>query len=244
MMPVNTVIIEDNPVNRNRIVHLIEVYCPLLEIAAVADNVETGIHAIREHQPGLVILDVELPDGNGFDILNYFSPVSFKVIFFTAHLKYAYQAIKFNAIDFLAKPVSIPELVIAVEKVVAAIPDDDYYKRLENARLQYNNPMKVILPEPSGFSVTETKDIIKLEADQSYTHFFLSDRKKMTFHRVLKCFEDLLAVHPNFMRVHRSHLVNLDHVMSFSVHGLIKLSDGLTAPLGDSYREKFEEYFR
>lgn len=243
MTPVKTIVIEDNPVNSDRLVHLVGDHCPDLEIAAIAETVEAGISAIREHQPRLVFLDVELPDGTGFDLLKYFYPVSFKVIFFTAHVKYAYQAIKFNAIDYLVKPVSISDLKEAVVKVTSSLPDEAYGRRLENARLQYNDPSKIILPEPSGFSVFEIRDIIKLEADLTYTHFFMTGRRKFTYHRVLKNFEDLLGIHPNFMRVHRSHLVNLDHVQSYSGQGLIKLSEGMTAPLGDSYRERFESFF-
>jgi two-component system LytT family response regulator len=146
--------------------------------------------------------------------------------------------------DYLVKPVRIADLTDSVAKVLSSIPDDDYGKRLETARLQFNDPSRIILPEPAGFTVIETKDIIKLEADLTYTHFFLTGRRKLTYHRVLKSFEDLLGIHPNFMRVHRSHLVNLDHVQSYSTQGVIKLTDGLTAPLGDSFREKFEDYFR
>ncbi len=242
-MIIRSLIVEDNPDNSDRLMHLVDEYCPDLEIVGTAGTVESGINAIRELKPQLVFLDVELTDGTGFDVLKFFNPVNFKVIFFTAHLKYAYQAIKFNAVDYLAKPVSIAGLREAVTRVMATLPDDEYRIRIENARLQYNDPSRIIVPDAGGFFIIDAADIIKLEADQTYTHFFLTDRRKHTCHRLLKSFEDLLSIHPNFMRVHRSHLINLNHVRAYSTQGVIKLTDGLTSPLGDSYRERFEGYF-
>ncbi|MEI7983915.1 MAG: LytTR family DNA-binding domain-containing protein [Bacteroidota bacterium] len=243
MERVKTVIVEDNPLNHQRLRHLIDEYCPQLEVLAVSETVELAICVIRDHNPSLIFLDVELPDGTGFEILEYFKPVQFKVIFFTGHLKYAYKAIKFNAIDFLLKPVRISDLVDAVNKAIATHPDEEYSRRLDAARLQFTDTSKVILHEASGFTIIDASEIIKLEANANYTNLYLTGQRMLSYCKILKDFEEILQPHPNFMRVHRSHLINIDHVVTFSKQGVIKLTEGITAALGDSYREKFLEYF-
>ncbi len=238
-----TVIVEDNPHNYHRLKELVEKFCPELQVVEIAESVAKAKEVIEKNDPQIVFLDVELPDGSGFDILEYFRPVRFKVIFFTGHLIYAYQAIKFNAIDFLLKPVSIADLKAAVEKALSAKPDEDYQRRVEAAALQFSEPDKIVLHESSGFKVLEAKNIIQLQANGSYTIFYLTGNQQLSYCKILKEFEDLLQTHKDFMRVHRSHIINLSHVQSFSAQGVIRLTDGIIASLGDSYRERFLEYF-
>lgn len=239
-----TVIVEDNQLNRDRLLQLISEYCPSLVIVSVAGSVTEAIECIRSDRPDLVFLDVELPDGAGFDVLEFFKPIDFRVVFCTGHTKYAYQAIKFNAVDYLVKPVSIRELVDAVSKVTIGRPDNEYAGKIEAARRQAADPTKIVLHDSAGFSVVEINEIIKLEADGNYTSLFLTGQRKLTYYRILKEFEGILGIHANFMRVHRSYMINLDHVRSYSAQGVIRLSDGLTASLGDSFRENFLASFK
>lgn len=244
MNKLNAVIVEDLPSNYQLLQSLLKAHCQEVNVVAVAENVKQAIKVIRQVEPHLVFLDIELPDGTGFDILNQFIPVPFKVIFVTGHQEYAYQAIKFHAVDFILKPISINELVEAVGTVVSNGIDGTYQMRIENVIHQLSNPDKITLMDSNGFVVIEIREIIKLEANGNYTDIYLTGQRKLTYCRILKEFSDLLKNHPDIFRTHRSYLVNLAHVKSFTNQGIIKLSEDNTAHLGDSCREKFISYFR
>jgi len=244
MKKLNAIIVEDLPSNQKLLHNLLKTHCPDVDIVAMAENVKDAVKVIREVDPQLVFLDIELPDGNGFDILNQFIPVPFKVIFVTGHQEYAYQAIKFHAADFILKPISINELVAATETVKNNGVDERYQTRIENVVRQLSNPDKITLMDSNGFVVIELAEIIKLEANGNYTDIYLTGQRKMTYCRILKEFVDLLQNNTEFFRTHRSYLVNLAHVKSFTNQGVIKLTDDNTAHLGDSCRERFMTYFK
>jgi len=244
MKKLNAIIVEDLPSNQKLLHNLLKTHCPDVDIVAMAENVKDAVKVIREVDPQLVFLDIELPDGNGFDILNQFIPVPFKVIFVTGHQEYAYQAIKFHAADFILKPISINELVEAAETVKNNGLDGTYQRRIETVVRQLSNPDKITLMDSNGFVVIELSEMIKLEANGNYTDIYLTGHRKMTYCRILKEFVDLLQNNTEFFRTHRSYLVNLAHVKSFTNQGVIKLTDDNTAHLGDSCRERFMTYFK
>ncbi len=244
MEKIRTVIVEDNILNSRRLQQLITKYCQGLQIIEIAGDVVNAISAIQTHKPGLVFLDIELPDGSGFDVLEHFKPVPFKVIFFTGHMIYAYQAIKFHAVDFLLKPVRIADLVEAVQLATSSQPGEEYARKIDATVKQFSDPAKIILHESTGFTIVDISEIIMLEAEANYTHFYLTDHRKLTYCRILKEFEELLKIHPQFMRVHRTYLINLDHVVSYTSQGVIKLKEGILASLGNSFRDAFLQYFR
>jgi len=239
-----TIIVEDNLLNSRRLRQLILKYCPELAVMDCATDVKSAISLIETVKPDLVFLDVELPDGSGFDVLEHFSPVPFKVIFFTGHMIYAYQAIKFHALDFLLKPVRILDLMESVKLATSSHPNEEYDRKIEAAVRQFSDPAKIIMHESTGFTIVDVSEIIMLEAEANYTHFYLTDHRKLNYCRILKEFEGLLKIHPQFMRVHRSYLINLDHVVSYSSQGVIKLKEGILASLGNSFRDAFLQYFR
>ena len=244
MTSLKTIIVEDNPINYQRLKQLLTDHCEDVLVEGFAGTVEDAIKIIKKTNPGLVFLDIELPDGTGFDVLNFFKPLPFKVIFITGHQEYAYQAIKFHAADFLLKPVNISELVDAVKLITTTGIDDEYRNKIESVRHQLANQNKITLLGSNGFDIIEISEIIKLEADGQYTNIYLIGKKKMTYSRILKEFADLLSNHNNFIRTHRSFIVNLDHVKSFSLEGVIKLSEDHTAHLGDTYKEEFRSIFK
>lgn len=243
METLKTIIVEDNLLNQKQLSRLIREYCPEIQLSGTASTVEEAVKSIHDHSPDLVFLDVELPDGTGFDVLNHFNPLPFKVIFFSGHLNYAYEAIKFHAVDFLCKPVKINDLINAVKIVTEKHLNEDYRLNLDIAKRQFEDPSRLILHEVSGFTIIETVEIIKLEANGNYTDLYLTGGRKLTYCRILKDFEELLESHSNFMRVHKSFLINLNHVKSYSRQGEIKLTEEVTANLGDKYRNRFKEYF-
>jgi two-component system, LytTR family, response regulator len=243
MEPIKAIIVDDVRTNRERIRELLNGYCPQVDVVGVADSVNSSIKLISEQKPDIVFLDVELGDGTGFDVLQAFQPVPFKVIFFTGHMEYAFQAIKFHAVDYLLKPIVIKELVNAVDLAGKQILDGAYQNRLEGARRQFLNPEQITIFDSSGFQVIPVNDIIKLEADANYTHLYLTGNRKLTYCRILKEFADLLKNHDQFIRTHKSYIVHLSHVKSYSHQGVIKLTEGLSANLGDTYRDNFLVWF-
>jgi two-component system, LytTR family, response regulator len=240
---IRAIIVDDVQTNQRRLKELLTEHCPVIEVVNVAETVSASIAIIQETRPDLVFLDVELPDGTGFDILQAFNPVPFKVIFFTGHMEYAFQAIKFHAVDYLLKPIVIKELIEAVDLAGKQILNGAYQARIEGARRQFLNPDQTTIFDSNGFQVIPFNEIIKLEADANYTHMYLTGNRKLTYCRILKEFADLLKNHDPFIRTHKSFIVHLSHVKSYSHQGVIKLTDGLTASLGDTYREEFMQHF-
>src|ERR1039457_172531 len=139
MESITAVIVEDLPSNQKLLKNLLETHCRAVKVVATAANIKDAVSVLREVKPQLVFLDIELPDGSGFDILNHFSPIPFKVIFVTAHQEYAYQAIKFHAVDFILKPIGIKEVVESVDSVIVDRMDKTYQKKIENVMRQLSN---------------------------------------------------------------------------------------------------------
>jgi len=244
MGKLNAVIVEDNTANPVLLQNLLKTYCQDVNIAAVAENIEEAVKVIAEVAPHVVFCDIDLPDGNGFDILDHFKPLPFKVIIISGNQEYAYKAIKYHPVDFILKPIRINELVYAVNAVTRSGKKENVRTRSENVNGTVSYPDKITLLDSTGHVVIETREIIKLEANRNYTDVYLVGNRKMTFCRLLKEFVDLLESHPEFVRTHRSHLVNITQVKSCSKQGLIKLTEDRTAQLGNSYRKKFLSCFR
>lgn len=244
MNVLKTIIVEDIPSNSRLLKEMLSSYCKVIQVVGIAENVKEAIQLITKIPPDLVFLDVELPDGNGFDVLNHFDSFAFKVIFFTGHLEYAYQAIKFHAVDYLHKPVKVDDLIDSVRHVSELIVDDNYRRKLQHANSQFRDPTRIILHEVSGFTVVETNEIIKLVASGNYTDIFLTKKRKYTYCKILKDFEGLLEYCPDFMRVHKSYLINLKYVKAYNNQGVITLIEGHTAKLGESYKSRFIDSIR
>jgi len=244
MTGIKTIIVEDNKIDQRLLTHALEKYCDDIRVLGIAENKEDAINLIEENSPDLVILDVELPDGTGFDILNFFIPVTFKIIFVTGHMEYAYKAFKFQAIDFLLKPLDVKELIKAIKAIPKGEVDDHYRSKIEGFRRQILDPDKILLMDSNGFLVLDPSEIIQIEANGNYTDIYLVGNRKLTYCKILREFEEFLKLHKNFIRTHRSFIVNLDHVKSFSRQGVIKMTEDHAAHCGDSFKEEFLSYFK
>ena len=243
---IRAVVIDDEKLARDVICNYLAEYCPDVEIVAEASSVKTGYAAIQKTTPDLIFLDVEMPDGQGFDILNMFEKIDFKIVFVTAYSEYAIKAFRFSAVDYLLKPVKIDELVDAVARVRSAGPagiNTEIINSLLN-NLRSNSPRQstLIIPNIKGFEVLRVSEIIMCQADGYCTNFHLSGSRKVVSSKTLKHFDGLLE-DQNFLRVHHSYLVNLDHVTGYTRQGEILLSEGLKAFLGDSYKTEFVRRF-
>ncbi len=212
-----TIIIDDEIDAIKSIESIIIEYCPDISIVGKACSVIEGIKEIQNKNPDLVFLDIEMPQGNGFNILESIPERNFEVIFITAYNHYAIKAIKFSALDYILKPIDIDELINAVKKVeqskdIHSKAYNRYNVLFEN--LKTSSPCKLAVPTTKGMKYIYTKDIIRIEADGSYSNIFLKDGNKLMVSKNLKKFQELL-IDKNFFRIHNSNLVNLEHVKEY-----------------------------
>jgi two-component system LytT family response regulator len=183
MKKLKTIVIDDEPNAVEFICSVIKEYCPQLELTGKAGDVTGGVQKINETKPDLVFLDVEMPNGTGFDLLTHFPEKDFEVIFITAFNHYAIQAIKFSAVDYILKPVNISEFIEAVNKVVqkrtnATYSGNDNLKvLLEN--LKSPSPSRLAIPTADGMEYLNPREIIRIEAERSYSWFFINGGRKI-----------------------------------------------------------------
>jgi two-component system, LytTR family, response regulator len=244
---INTIIIDDEPDAVDFISSIIGEYCPDLKVTGKAHNVKDGVKLINDIKPDLVFLDVEMPNGTGFDLLTFFPEKNFDVVFITAFNHYAIKAIKFSAIDYILKPINISEFVEAVNKVIhkkatnTFLGNENFEALMENIRTSH--PTRLVIPTSDGREYLNPNDIIRIEADRSYSWFFINDKRKILVSKHLKEFQDLLNDR-NFFRPHNSHLINLDFVKKFVRHdgGYIEMTDGAQVPISRNRKDLFLEH--
>lgn len=214
-----TLIIEDEQKSREMLATLINEHIPQINIVGLGKNVAEGVNLIKTLQPELLFLDISMPDGTGFDVLEQTQGFKFDIIFATATDKHALKAIKYSACDYLLKPIDIDELKLAVEKLLqkrsSSIPSMENLQFLiQNLKRTDDHYSKITLPTGNAYEIVNIKDIIRCEADGSYTVFFLVGGKKLMVSASLKHYEDLLPGH-DFIRIHHHHLINMNHVIRF-----------------------------
>ena len=237
------VIIDDEKKAVETIKIIIEEYIPNCTVVGFAYSAFDGIKVIQETQPDLVLLDIEMPVNNGFDMLELIPNKNFETIFITAYDQYAIKAIRFSAFDYLLKPVSIDSLKQSLEIFTnqRQRKDNERYQVLESV-LSEPQPSKIALAYSKGIQYISLKNIIYLSADRSYTTFHLVGGEQLLLtNRSLTEFESLLE--PDFFRIHRSFLINLNHVDKFSNEdgGLVIMSNKDDILVSRRRRELFIE---
>jgi two-component system, LytTR family, response regulator len=244
---IRTIIIDDEDHARETLIMLLQENCPLVMIVGEASGVESGIKMIRETHPDLVLLDIQLSDGTGFDLLSRVSPVNFKVIFVTAHDNYTIQAFKFSAVDYLLKPVIRAELTDAVRRATELVQQQfniQLHALEENIRSMAGEKHKIILKTSDNIYLIEQNDIISCESDGCYTVFYTTRGEKIMVTGILKEFDELLGA-SGFYRIHKSYLINLRHVIRFEKQdgGFVVLSDDRKVPVASRKREELIQVF-
>jgi two-component system, LytTR family, response regulator len=245
---IKAILIDDESSARETMRHQLGKYVPRVEVLGEADSVESGIALIRSTHPDLVFLDVELPIGSGFDILDATQDLNFQVIFVTAFNQYAVQAFKFSAADYLLKPLRISELIEAVDRAFSTKQTNSAPQKF--AVLAHNmNPAgqtqpRLVLPDITGFTVVEVNSIIRCESERNYTRFFFTDQPSALITRTLKDYEDLLVNH-GFFRIHQSHLVNLSFVRRYirGKGGEVEMTDKAVLPVSRTKKDEFLKCF-
>lgn len=228
-MPYPALIIDDEKNGRENLAGLVRQYCPQLKLVDEAASVDEAILKIEEFQPRLIFLDIEMPGGNGFKLLEHFKTFPFEVIFVTAYDNFAIKAIRFSASDYILKPINLNELIAAVEKACEHIAQQTENERIKQLYRNTQQPAnaRIGLPLSDRIEFVEVKTIVRCQGESNYTHLYFTGKKPLLVAKSLVEFEELLADH-GFIRVHKSHLVNLNHVASISKNdgGTLVLSNG------------------
>jgi len=238
---IRVIIVDDEKTSRDTLIGLLGRYCKNVEVIGQADGVASGIEVIRKNAPDVVFLDIQMPDGSGFRLLEEIGEVNFEVIFTTAYDQYAIKAIKYSALDYLLKPVVPDDLVNAVKKAEQkknlGQMSQNIKTLLENLS-QQNEPRKIVLSTAEKMHIVEIDDILRCESDDYYTRFFFKDGKTLLISKTLKENEELLG-EKYFIRPHKSHLVNIKYIKGFLKNdgGYIVMSDGTKVPVSRRKRE-------
>lgn len=233
-----TVIIDDEAKGRITLNNFIRKYAPGLNIVGEADSVESGVKLIDDTKPDLVFLDVQLPDGTGFDVLGMVSFNDFQLIFCTAFDQYAIKAFRFSAIDYILKPID-PDVFISAVNKLQHFQGEHLNKQLEVLMGNRNEMLRMALHSADGIHLVNVKDIVRCESSGNYTTFHFKNAPELLVSKTLKEFDDMLASH-RFLRIHKSHLINLDQITTYlkGEGGWVKMSDGSTVEV--SRRRKDE----
>lgn len=240
-MKIRTVIVDDEQIARDVLVNYLAKYCPVVELVGQARHIKEAVPMIQSLKPQLVFLDVEMPFGNAFDILEACREEQFETIFVTAFAEYSLKALNMSAAYYILKPIDITELVSAVNKVQVSILKSDELNRnrllLENLNLKPGK-QQIVLPTLQGFDVIRAGSIVKLQANGNFTDVWLEDGSRKMICRFLKYFDDLLEL--PFIRVHRSSIINLDHIKSYSKSdgGFVVMKDGSEIEVSATYKDQ------
>ena len=224
-------IVDDELAASNILKMLIEKHVPAAKEIKTCNSPEDALNIIPEWQPNLLMLDIEMPNMNGFDLLNRVGNSDFDVVFTTAYDKYAIKAIRFSALDYLLKPVDIAELQNAINKhIIKKFQPSQVQQMLvsnliNNLQQKDQTGFKLALSTTEGVFFFIPSEIIRLEGESNYTRFHFASQKPMLVSRTLKEYEDILAEH-DFIRAHKSHLVNKKFVKHLDKEGLLWLTDG------------------
>jgi two-component system, LytTR family, response regulator len=242
---INTLIVEDEDRSSKVLEKMLSDYCPEIKVSGIAGNINEARRLIRSEKPKLVFLDIQLPDGNSFSLLNDLNTVDFRIIFTTAYNDYALKALKCSALDYLLKPVNIDELIAAIDKFKTWEEHSFYSMGLkalqDNMVKESKEKIKTIgLGTLNEIQFVATDTIIRLEAASNYTHFYIEGMPRVTVSHTLKHYEDILD-HGQFMRVHQSHIINLRKVKKYikGKTGSIMMTDGCTIDVSPKNKEDF-----
>jgi len=237
------VLVDDEISNLENLRTLLQKHCPQVTIMATAQQVNDAIYAIEKHLPDIVFLDIQMGNQTGFDVLKALPKRNFEVIFVTAYDKYGIQAVKFAALDYLLKPIDIEELKTAVNKAKHKLTTQIQNLQLDFLLQQIKKPekniTKIALQMQSEIRYVDLSEIIRCEADNTYTHFFLSSKEKILVSKSLKEYADLLSTH-GFLRTHQSHLVNPKYVKSWLKEdgGMLLLISGEKIPVSKPNKDR------
>ncbi len=243
------VLIDDDSKNLKILRSMLTAFCPGVKILGEATSAQSGIDLIKSVKPELVFLDIEMPYGNGFELLDKLMPVDFEIIFITAFDDYSLRAFKYSAIDYLLKPVDIDDLKAAINKA----SEKQYLKNnsqllsnlLSNLTQDKSQHMKLAISTNDGLTFVKLGDIIRFQADRNYTILYLAGNQKVIGSKNIKEYEEMLPVEI-FFRIHHSHIINLSYVKSYNKGrgGTVVMEDGANIEVAVRRKDNFLSHFK
>lgn len=245
----SAIIIDDEKDSIQTLFLLLGLYCPDIEVVARCESAKEGLKVIQEYTPDLVFLDIEMPQMNGFTMLEVLGEYHFDVIFITAYNQYAIKAIKFSAFDYLLKPIEAEDLMKTLQKWKNRKPKQDTSMQLQHLLQTLKSPIgevqKLVIPTLDGFQFTKIADIIRLETAGNFTVFHLSDKSQLVSTQILKEWEDTLQNHA-FFRIHNSHIVNIQYVKKYikGENGQVMMEDGQCLDISRRRKDEFLELMK
>ncbi|MEP6681969.1 MAG: LytTR family transcriptional regulator DNA-binding domain-containing protein [Parafilimonas sp.] len=239
-------IIDDEFQSRSLLHKMLQQYFPEIVIAGEASTVEGGLFAIKEHKPNIIFLDIQIKEQTAFDLLNRLPEINFALIFTTAFDKYAIKAFRFNAIDYLLKPIVTEELIEAINKLKQRTPitKSASKEQVEQLYSDIKNPKKIhdkiAIPTAEGYMVIPVNEIVYCHANSNYTEFYLTNKKCILSSFTLKQYDEILTPQ-SFFRAHRSYLINMAHVKKYKrgEGGEIVMSNGDEIELSRTHKDEF-----
>jgi len=247
---IQAVIIDDEPNNITNLTQLLGRHCPEVQVVATAYSSREGKDIILSHRPDLVFLDISMPENNGFDLLRSIPDPGFDIIFVTAYDQYGIQAVKFSALDYLLKPIDVPELRQAVNKALLRKDHKQQNGQVENLlqllqHRQDKEEHRIALPGARETRFVRTAQIVRCEASNNYTSFYLSNGEKVIVSKPIYEYDELLGPY-GFLRPHQSHLVNKRFIKSWVKKdgGYLLLEDGTPIPVSRAKKELIREWVR
>ena len=244
-MKLNSIIVEDEETSREILKNYLKKYCPNVNVIGEAANVDEALILIRNNDLDLVFLDVEMPYGNAFDLLDKVGDINFETVFVTAYNHYAIEALNAHASYYLMKPISIDELIKAVDYVTEIKTKEDALQ--DEVIVPKTNSVngKITIPQQNGFEILNTSDILYCKADDNYTEIYLNNNKKKLVSKTLKYFEEALN-EASFARIHKSYLVNVNEVVKYlkGKGGSVVLSNGQEIMVSASKKSQLLSYFK
>lgn len=239
-------IIDDEPHIINRLREIIETNLPQHKIVGTADTIISGFDLISKGNPDLVLLDINLSDGSGFDLIQKLQPIAFKLIFITAFEQFAIKAFKFSAIDYILKPFDDTEIIETIIRADSNVNKNSLASEIEafmaNMKVNRKEDKKIVFKTNESIQISNVSDIIRLESDGAYTIVYLKNGKKLLISKNLKEYEDMLIEY-NFFRVHHSHLININCLDSYQKGdgGFVVMSDKSNCPVSKRRKDALME---
>ena len=242
-MKYSTIIVDDESAQQKILLDMLKDFNQY-DVVDVCSSVDEAVSKVRILKPSLVFLDVVMPPKTGFDFLSEVYMIDFEIIFTTSFEKYAVNAFKVSAVDYLLKPFSVSDLRVALDKFEAKSASNNSFGHLRNLLENINsntlNKTKIALATLTGFVFVEVGNIVRCEADNQYTTYIFSDKSKLVVAKNIKDCEDLLAGY-GFFRIHNSHLINLDYVKEYikGIGGQVRMTDGIIIDVSRRKKDEF-----
>lgn len=243
-----TIIIDDEAHIRESLADMLKHQCPNAKVVGQAEGVKSGLRAIQRHHPDLVLLDIKMKDGAGFDLLEQIENIDFKIIFITAYDQYAIKAFKFSALDYLLKPVEsidLKEAINRADKISQQEVNTQLNTLANNLKTDDQSKKKIILKTFNNVHLVKVKDIVYIESEGNYSKIYLETGERIIVSNPLKCYHEILKDF-GFYRVHKSYLINLDLIRRFekAEGGYVILETNAKIPVASRKREELLGLFK